>query len=101
MGMMTQTIIDLFSLTREEWLEKARDKMAQLLTTGAPYVTSDDVWKHNPLPSYLHKNTLGSVFNNQFRSIGYQKSKRPSANGRVIQQWVLKHPRKHVEYENE
>jgi len=99
--MIQTTIHDLFTSTREDWLETARDKMTQLLSTGAPYVTSDDVWKHCPLPNYLHKNTLGSVFNNQFRSVGYQKSKRPSAKGRVVQQWVLRSPRNYRVYENE
>lgn len=81
----------LFTKEKQEWIEEAREAMVYLLQTGSSYVTSDDIHRMCPLPRYLHKNTMGSVFNSRdFRSVGYTKSRRPSANGRVIQQWVLR-----------
>lgn len=86
---MTQ--ISIFQTSKEQWIEQARDAMEYLLKSGQPYVTSDDVWRNTPLPRELHKNTVGSVFNSKvFKPVGYMKSTRPSANGRVIQKWALK-----------
>ena len=86
-----QTVTDLFQISKKEWVFDARQTMRCLLHDGKPYVTSDDVWRSCPLPDYLHKNTVGSIFNQrEFKHVGYTKSTRAAANGRVIQKWALK-----------
>lgn len=86
---MVQAAFDFYTEQKAQWLDEARWAMKKLLEKQ-PYVTSDDVHNVCPLPKNLHRNTLGAVFNNEFRSIGFQKSKREAAKGRWIQQWRLK-----------
>ena len=88
---MTQlTINSLFEQTKESWLEEARG-VARKLLASKPYITIDDVTAECPLPGYLHKNTIGSVFkDSQFKTVGITKSTRPSRNSGLIMRWALK-----------
>lgn len=85
---MIQTTIDgLFQEQKTEWLEEAR-RTAHDLLKHRESITINDVLRQVPLPSFLHKNTIGSVFNKEFRLVGYVKSNKPSARGRAIGIWT-------------
>jgi hypothetical protein len=88
---MTQlTINSLFEQTKESWLEEARG-VARKLLASKPYITIDDVTAECPLPGYLHKNSIGGVFQTKdFRVVGYGLSTKPSRNGGLIRKWALK-----------
>lgn len=87
---MSATIRDLFRKSKESWLEDARAAAIKLLKRR-PYITIDDVTKEVPLPSYLHKNTVGGVFQTpDFKAVGFTVSTRPVAHGRVIRKWALR-----------
>ena len=86
---MAQTMLDLFQKTREQWLQEARDAAHKLLTSR-DWVTIEDVLEVCPKPTYIHRNTIGRVFNDTFRHVGFTKSKRAVSKGRWIQQWRLK-----------
>jgi hypothetical protein len=95
--MVQTTINGLFTEQKQAWLEEARYTARKLLETRES-VTIEDVLKECPRPSYLHRNVCGSVFDSDFKSVGFTKSKRPVSKGRWIQQWVLVRepvPRKH------
>jgi len=88
---MQQTSIqDLFQTTRQEWLEECRAEAKRQLQYK-PFVTSDDVTKVVPRPSYIHRNSAGSMFQNgEFVMVGVQKSSAKSRKGGWIAQWRLK-----------
>jgi hypothetical protein len=82
-----QTVPDLFNITRDTWLEGARVKARGLLRHRT-IITSEDVTNEWPLPKYLHRNTIGSIFkSDMFHAVGYTLAKRPSSHGRVIRLW--------------
>ncbi|MDB5422569.1 MAG: hypothetical protein JWR59_2516 [Brevundimonas sp.] len=84
-----QTVQDLFSLNREQWLNGARKVAYQLLQTRLT-ITIEDVLELYPRPKYLHRNTTGSVFKDEwFQPVGYVLSKRVISHGRVIRLWSL------------
>lgn len=90
--MKTNTVQDLFSKTKQEWLEGARDKARELLLTK-PCVTIEDVLEVYPRPNYLHRNITGSVFkDSDFQPIGHKASHRSVSHGRYIRTWVLRDP---------
>lgn len=79
-------------LEREKtgWLEETRQLLIKELRAGKPFVTSDDAWRLNPLPTYLHKNTVGKLFDTRFTTVGFTISRRKEAKGRTIRQWKLR-----------
>jgi|GEM_PF-1385658 hypothetical protein len=83
------TVKDLFKKEREAWLESARLAAKELLEES-PLITIEDVLKVCPRPEYIHRNTTGKVFNNDFQPVGWRKSKRPIMNGRFVRIWRLK-----------
>lgn len=84
-----QTMQDLFSITRDDWLEGARVTARRLLRERMK-ITIEDVLDVFPRPKYLHRNITGSVFQHEaFQAIGYTNAKKPSSNGRVIRFWSL------------
>ncbi len=83
------TIQDLFGMTRETWLEEARRTARELLATR-PTITIEDVLERLPRPSFIHRNTTGKVFDEDFKPVGFVKSRRTISKGRWIRQWVLK-----------
>lgn len=85
--MKAQTMQDLFSTTREQWLEGARHAARQLLRRK-PNITIEDVLDIYPRPKYLHQNITGKVFQSEmFHPIGYTPAKKLSSHGRVIRKW--------------
>lgn len=87
---MQQSMLDLFQKSREQWLEEARVAARKLLGLRDS-VTIEDVLELCPRPTYLHRNTTGKVFNEDFIPIGFAKSKRSISKGRWIRQWRLKY----------
>jgi len=86
------TIQDMFGLTRQGWLEECR-KTAKQLLRFQDSVTVEDILPLVPRPEYIHRNSTGSIFDGQFRSVGWVQSKRPISKGRWIMQWKLKNAR--------
>jgi hypothetical protein len=83
---------DLFKTAKQDYLVKARI-VARKLLERREYVTIDDVREACPLPSYLHRNLLGSVFQtDDFQFVGYARARRKTSNGREVKKWALKHP---------
>jgi hypothetical protein len=81
---------DLFRKGKEDWLQSARDEAKKLLKRRYS-ITIEDVLEVCPKPTYLHRNTIGSVFNGDFVPVGFTKSKRLVSKGRYIRQWRLRH----------
>jgi hypothetical protein len=90
--MQQLTMHDLFGKGREDWLETARHEARKLLR-ARQFITIEDVLDICPKPTYLHRNTIGSVFNNDFVPVGFAKSRRTVSKGRWIRQWKLKNER--------
>lgn len=99
---------DVFGPVKDDWVVKSR-KIARDLLRTRQTITSEDITLRNPLPSYLHPNTIGRIFRDQpeFEAVGYTIARRPSSHGRPIRLWALKNPtepprRVHVrgEYDN-
>lgn len=83
------TIQDMFGYSREAWLTECR-KTAKQLLRYMDWVTSEDIIKLVPRPTYLHRNTVGAIFDGQFKPVGFVKAQRVEAKGRWIRQWRLK-----------
>lgn len=80
---------DLFKDAKSAWLNKARAE-ARLLLERRESITSEDVTARCPLPRYLHRNTIGKIFQHpDFQAIGYTLARKPSSNGRTIRKWTL------------
>lgn len=76
--------LDIFEQEEAEWLEKARMQARIFCVCYGP-VTSDDLWERCP-PK--RPNAMGAVFKSKgWKHIGYQKSTRPQAHGRIIGRW--------------
>src|SRR5690606_239550 len=88
---------DLFKDAKAEWLEKARQTARELLKRRE-WITSEDVTAICPLPKYLHRNTIGGIFQHEdFQMVGVTYARRREAHGRLIRKWALKNqpvPRK-------
>lgn len=84
-----KTINSLFSLGQNTWLAECRTIAKQLLKHRET-ITVEDVLKLSPRPKYLHRNTTGRIFDDQFRPVGFTKSKNPTSKGRWIRTWSLK-----------
>lgn len=89
---------DLFKQERLNWLDDARAAVRKLLERQL-VCTVEDVLAACPLPKYLHRNTIGRVFNTEdFIAVGWRKSRRRSMNGRQVRLWMLKEQfSRHVE----
>ncbi len=86
-----KTVQDLFRVSKREWIDGARKAAKDLLRDNYS-ITIEDVLEAWPLPGYLHRNTIGSVFKDQdFRSIGFERSIRRVCHGRIIRRWRLAH----------
>lgn len=83
------TIQDMFGYSREAWLEECR-KTAKLLLRNSETVTVEDVTALVPRPTYLHRNTTGRIFNNQFKPVDFVKAKHTLAKGRYIRTWKMR-----------
>lgn len=83
------TIQNRFNFDREDYLEQCRETAKRLLRHGGT-VTIEDVSKLCPRPTYLHPNIMGSVFNKEFKQVGFKTAKNPAARGHVIREWVLR-----------
>ncbi len=87
---VAQNVPSLFQETKKAWLEGARVVARRLLKTRSR-ITIEDVTKEYPLPDYLHRNTIGNVFNSRdFESVGFTTARNPAARGHVIRYWTLK-----------
>lgn len=87
---VAQTVPSLFQKTKEDWIDGARAVAKRLLRTRLR-ITIEDVTKEYPLPSYLHRNTIGAVFNSrEFEPVGFTTAKNTAARGHVIRYWTLK-----------
>lgn len=84
--MQQLTMQDLFGQSREAWLESARNQARKLLAEK-PYITIEDVLENCPRPTYVHRNVTGNVFNEEFKPVGFAKSRRTVSKGRWIRQW--------------
>lgn len=84
-----QTMPDLFQQTKADWLDGARATAIRLLRKRHT-ITIEDVLAEYKFPKYLHRNTIGAVFQEKhFVSVGFIKSNRRVSRGRVIQKWTL------------
>lgn len=84
-----KTIRDLFKQERDDWLDSARVTAKKLLKRRA-YITIEDVLEKCPRPSYIHHNSTGRVFTNEFVAVGWRRSERPLMNGRQVRVWKLR-----------
>jgi len=82
--MTKQMVMDLFEVTRAEYLEKARiwaDRIARHNGT----VTIDEVREYCPPPEDVDPRLMGAVLSTkEFRCIGYRKSTRSKCHHRPI-----------------
>lgn len=85
------TIQDLFTSSKQQWLEDAR-LAAQRLLKVQECITIEDVLSICPRPKFLHQNITGNVFKSrEFKPTGrYRKSKRSISHGRDVKEWTLK-----------
>ena len=82
--------LDRVEQHNEEWLTLARRQANHLAKSGLE-VTSDMVIARVGMPpADVHPNVIGSIFRHGFHRVGYTKSERPSAHGRMIGIWVKK-----------
>jgi hypothetical protein len=85
-----QTVLDLFAQSKVQWLADARQTARELLKTRDE-ITIEDVLEVCPKPSYLHRNTVGSVFHSgDFKVVDTAFAKKPSSNKRRICVWGLR-----------
>lgn len=85
--MVQTTMNNLFEESKTKWLDEAR-KAARILILDKGRCTIEDVLEACPRPSYLHRNTTGSVFqSDEFEPLGYTASKRRQSHGRVVRIW--------------
>lgn len=82
--------MDLFKSQKQDWIDEAR-KVAHQLLKKQYSVTIEDVLRVHPLPKFLHRNTIGTVFSqSEFSKIGYAPAKKLSSHGRILGVWVEK-----------
>src|SRR5690242_9493270 len=82
----------MFAANKVQWYDEVR-ATARLLLQERDWITSEDVTAICPLPSHLHRNTIGGIFQHpDFQVMGYTFAKRASSNGRMIRKWGLKNP---------
>jgi len=69
----------------QSYLERARN-VAREIASKTGFVSADRVQEKLPLPKSLDKNILGALFRqkDQFKFVGYRKSTRKEAKGRVL-----------------
>jgi hypothetical protein len=92
MGVVNVSKPDLFKQPKIAWLEKARAEARKLLERKE-YITSEEVTEVCPLPRYLHRNTIGGIFQHpDFQVVGVTFARRPSSNSRLIRKWALRNP---------
>lgn len=89
--MIAQTAPELFSKTKQEWVQDARF-VAQKLLSERPSITIRDVLEVHPLPGYIKKNVLGNVFLHAgiFQKVGVERSNTRASHGHFIHRWTLK-----------
>lgn len=79
--------LDLFELTRPEFLEEAR-QIARDLALGGKLVTIDDVRVQCPPPDNVDPRVMGAVFNTkEWEASGYIRSTRSTCHKRPICQF--------------
>jgi len=82
----------IFTQPKAAWLEEARATARHLLQERE-WITAESVVALCPLPRYLHRNSIGGIFqHSDFQVMGYTFAKRPSSNGRMIRKWGLRNP---------
>jgi hypothetical protein len=82
--------IDIFQKQKQQWIEEAREVAHKLLKKRYS-ITIEDVLAVHPLPRFLHRNTIGSVFNQgEFKRLSYEPAKKVSSHGRIISVWTEK-----------
>jgi hypothetical protein len=81
-----------FQLTKNQWIEMARQTARELLGNGGT-ITIEEVLARTPRPAWIHRNSTGSVFqHHDFKAVGYTQAKKASSNRRVIRLWSLRQP---------
>lgn len=87
---IAQTVPSLFQDTKKTWIEGARATARRLLRNRYQ-ITIEDVLAEFPLPKYLHRNTIGTVFQDRemFQAKGFTVSRRRISHGRAIRYWTL------------
>lgn len=85
-----QMALDLFAVTRAEWLARAK-AYALFLGSAGIEVTADDIHDHIPIPQEFDGRVMGAVFHPcVWECVGYVKSRRPICHGRRIGVFRLK-----------
>jgi hypothetical protein len=80
---------DLFQKERQAWLLDCQAAARKLLRTRLD-ITIEDVLEVCPRPSYIHKNTTGSVFrHDDFVAFAFAKARKPSSHSRYVMRWRL------------
>lgn len=82
--MTKQTALNLFEITRKEFLESCR-WIARKIAKAKGNVTIDDVRNEVKIPLNIDARVLGAVFNTpDFEKVGYTSTKIKSSHGRPI-----------------
>ena len=74
------------SLTKEEWLEEARE-IAQTVIMLTGKVSADDLWERFPPPKSINPKIMGGVFKG-LKFLRYRKSNRSECHHRPICEWT-------------
>ena len=86
--------LDLFdsprSLTREEWLDRARDLARQIAEEDGE-VTADAIHERLEIPHGIDGRIMGSVFEGM-RHVGFTKSRRKVCHYRIISRFTIARP---------
>lgn len=94
---MTKTVKDLFQAEKVKWLDGARAAARKLLRYRRT-ITIEDVLEIHPLPTYIHRNTAGRVFQcDDFHAVGWTPSTRRVSHGRHVRVWEKADPRADVQ----
>ena len=83
------TVQERFSFDKDDWLAQCRETATRLLRQQDT-VTVEDILLLCPKPEYLHRNTIGSIFNSNFIPVDFVKAKHKAAKGRWIRTWRKK-----------
>ena len=79
--------VDQVRANNPDW-HSAAVHMVKALRRERGFVTSDDLQEVMPPPKGISPNIVGAVFATAgLTCVGYVKSRRPSAHGRMIRQW--------------
>lgn len=88
--LFSNTVLDLFRQTSDEWIENARSEAVRQLRTHE-YITIEDILRVCPFPGYLKVNIRGQVFKTrEFTPIGWTNAQRSLARSHALRQWTLR-----------